>query len=422
MKFKGNSWIAHTVALVLLTCATGAAADTDKLVSDNAAKVVQVEIFNQQTDQNQSYGSGFFINDSGLLATNFHVVSRNINYPEEYAVRLVDSEQNSIDAEVVAIDIVNDLALLKTNLENTVFLELANQPPNKGAELYSMGNPHNLGMVVTQGNYNGLVEHRSLDRVNLTGSLNPGMSGGPTIDAKSRVIGINVTTRGNQIGALVPVDKLRTLIQSYVDGNRQPDFSSISTQQLKQHQHKLYEAVVNSKWPEQKLGNASVIGKIAEYLNCGSSSNNNDDKRTHDSTLSNCYESKQIYVNRSSRILGYRYSFRLIESDELNSHQLARLYEVAAKAKRNRMRMSSRDVSNFHCDQSIVSNNHDSKIKVMMCTRAYRKHEGLFDLQLSAVLLGEAQKAVVAKLYLNAIGQQHAKAFSEKFLENIKWN
>ena len=65
------------------------------------------------------------------------------------------------------------------------FFEISDTTPTKGEELFSLGNPHDLGMIVVPGTYNGLKKESFNDRIHFTGSVNSGMSGGPVVNAQT---------------------------------------------------------------------------------------------------------------------------------------------------------------------------------------------------------------------------------------------
>ena len=80
------------------------------------------------------------------------------------------------------------------------------QPLAQGERIYSLGNPLDVGFAVIEGTYNGLVERSFYPTIFFAGSLNPGVSGGPTLDGQGAVIGVNVAARrdGEQVSFLVP--------------------------------------------------------------------------------------------------------------------------------------------------------------------------------------------------------------------------
>lgn len=136
-----------------------------------------------------SLGSGFIVNQDGYVVTNYHVIADDEN---EVTVRTYD--RKSYEAEFIGKDELRDLALLKISGDFD-FLELADsdnlQPGNK---VIAIGNPLGLSFTATEGivsaihrnGPNGLDEYVQTDV-----SLNPGNSGGPLIDTRGKVIGIN---------------------------------------------------------------------------------------------------------------------------------------------------------------------------------------------------------------------------------------
>lgn len=82
------------------------------------------------------------------------------------------------------------------------------QLPTQGSTIYSLGNPHDLGMIVVPGTYNGLKQNSLYQKIHFTGSVNSGMSGGPLVNEGGEAMGVNVATAGNQLGFLVPLNNL----------------------------------------------------------------------------------------------------------------------------------------------------------------------------------------------------------------------
>src|SRR5260370_17484180 len=97
-----------------------------------------------------------------------------------------------------------------------------------------MGNPLDLGFTIIEGTYNGLVERSYNDRVHFSGALNPGMSGGPTVNGEGLVVGINVATRrgGQLVSFLVPARFAAALLQSAREHEPAPDLRAEIARQL----------------------------------------------------------------------------------------------------------------------------------------------------------------------------------------------
>ena len=141
-------------------------------------------------------GSGVLINDAGLVLTNYHVIHR----AEKLVVWFYDNDNsNSYTAEVVAIDPIADLALVRMNLPHhklpTIYLNIESEEWSIAQEVVAIGHPMGIQWTVSLGH----ISHT--DR---TGRVTPyvatlqhsaeihrGNSGGPLINSEGDVVGIN---------------------------------------------------------------------------------------------------------------------------------------------------------------------------------------------------------------------------------------
>ncbi len=135
-----------------------------------------------------SIGSGFLINPDGYIVTNYHVIERG------NLIKVLTYDKKIIPAELLGTDKLRDIALLKIDGEYS-YLKLGDSDKLQvGRKVIAIGNPHGLSFTVTEGiisaldreGPNGIEEYIQTDV-----SLNPGNSGGPLVDTKGEVIGIN---------------------------------------------------------------------------------------------------------------------------------------------------------------------------------------------------------------------------------------
>jgi S1-C subfamily serine protease len=148
----------------------------------------------------RAIGSGFFITKDGYLLTNFHVVKEASRVEVKYKAKL-------FPAEVIEVDPVNDLALLKVS--GTDFAPLAishKDSADLGDEVFTIGFP-NIQMQGSEPKYTdgkisslaGIQDDPSQYQISVP--VQPGNSGGPLCDINGEVVGI-VVARLNDLAAL----------------------------------------------------------------------------------------------------------------------------------------------------------------------------------------------------------------------------
>jgi S1-C subfamily serine protease len=134
-------------------------------------------------DLGSGMGSGFFLNDEGLVLTAAHVTIQ-----PELKVRL--SNGQVYPAGVVRMNREADVALVRVRgLRNTPCLRLSDREPSVGSDLYAIGAPgdRNLSFSLTRGIVSGLRHVRGFQRLQTDTPISPGNSGGPLLGPDGRV-------------------------------------------------------------------------------------------------------------------------------------------------------------------------------------------------------------------------------------------
>ncbi|MCQ2536839.1 MAG: trypsin-like peptidase domain-containing protein [Lachnospiraceae bacterium] len=149
---------------------------------------VQVMAYNKG-EEYMSTGSGFFIDDKGHIATNYHV----IDGKEHYYIALTDTGRQKT-AEVVTYNTEYDIAILRVSTDSSQpFLTLADTAPEIGDTVYDAGYPKSIDLVISK----GVISNTEFRDVNskipyyiMTCPATSGNSGGPVVNKKGEVIGI----------------------------------------------------------------------------------------------------------------------------------------------------------------------------------------------------------------------------------------
>jgi Do/DeqQ family serine protease len=175
----------------------------------------------------QSLGSGVFVDPSGIIVTNNHVVAN----ADQIKVSL--SDRREFDCDVVLKDERTDLAVLRLKGASGPFpaLELADSDRIEVGDLVlAIGDPFGVGQTVT----NGIVSAMARTQVSASdyqffiqtdAAINPGNSGGALIDMTGRLVGINTAIYSpsggsNGIGFAIPSNMVRVVVTSALHGGR----------------------------------------------------------------------------------------------------------------------------------------------------------------------------------------------------------
>jgi S1-C subfamily serine protease len=172
-------------------------------------------------------GSGFFINEDGLIITNNHVISGSAK------LQVTLSDQSRYEASVLNRDVANDLALIKINPRKKVpTLRLGDsEKVQVGQKVLAIGNPFGLSGTLTVGIISSLGRNirdeseRVLEgMIQTDAAINPGNSGGPLLDSQGNVIGVNTAIYGPGgnigIGFAMPINRAKVMLTEFQSSSK----------------------------------------------------------------------------------------------------------------------------------------------------------------------------------------------------------
>jgi Do/DeqQ family serine protease len=149
-------------------------------------------------------GSGFIVSPDGYILTNNHVV----NGAQEITVELPD--HRTFNAKVVGTDAPSDLAVLKISASNLHVVRIGDSDQLRvGDVVLAVGDPLGIGETVTmgivsaKGRATGLSDGSFEDFIQTDAPINQGNSGGPLVNTRGQVVGINsqiLSPSGGSIG------------------------------------------------------------------------------------------------------------------------------------------------------------------------------------------------------------------------------
>ena len=174
-----------------------------------------------QERKSSALGSGFIIDEKGIVVTNNHVIQD----AEDIIVRVNGDEE--FKAKIIGADPLSDIAVLQLET-NERFIPVAFGDSDKariGDWVIAIGNPFGLGGTVTSGIIS--ARNRSIglsryeDYIQTDASINSGNSGGPLFDMNGDVIGINTAILGRSgsigIGFSIPSNSAKIVIDQLIE-------------------------------------------------------------------------------------------------------------------------------------------------------------------------------------------------------------
>lgn len=393
-------------------------------------RLLQIRTLVADAGRQASIGSGFLVSSDGLAITNYHVVSQSVREPKTYRLEYTAADGSQGDASILAIDLPNDLAIVRLKKEGGSFFEfdeaaLARGLP-KGERLFSMGNPLDLGFTIVEGTYNGPVGHSYNERIHFTGAVNPGMSGGPAVNAEGRVVGVNVAKRrgGELVSFLVPARFAKELLERARSRTTTSDLRAEVGRQLGAWQSGLYKAFEAEGFRSGAIGSYRAPETMSPWFNCWSQTNAGASPKPRASVNStNCTSDAGLFIADDLTIGAIQLNQSYVRTIDLNQFQFATFLTQLSQPRLLGGGPFRKWYTPERCREDFVQAGPAPEyppMRVIWCAQAYREFEGLYDVAVISVTQDHSDEALVSRLSLQAVGYDDAMALSRRFLEAVR--
>ena len=386
--------------------------------------IVQIRGFLANSATRAFHGSGFAAGGDGLIVTNYHVVSEAVLHPGEYRLEYVTADERRGVLKVYAVDVQNDLAVVGAEDLKLPPLRLRTDIPDRGERAWSIGFPLNLGLTITEGVANGIVADSFEQRIHYTGAINSGMSGGPALDVRGAVYGVNVSVIQSRqlVGFVVPAKHIPALLARA----RKPLQDTLSARQMRDmvtaqvlaHQGTTFD--FGNRPPQagtQKMLGFTLPTQLVSSVDCGTTGGGEVQRYITEELIA-CSGRSRLLVQSGLEVGTIRYQHRVLRAPELHPLQFA--WRVNRLAEVHRRTGLSRDVADFACKDSLTSlDGFDARLT--LCVRQYRLFSGLYDIAVSLVSIHEPRVALVSHLDLHGVGFEPGMVFVRRYLEAMRW-
>ena len=216
-------------------------------------------------------GSAFFVDASGLLITNYHVIASEVDptykgYSRMY-IRMGDSTSPRVPAKVIGWDRAMDLALIKTELTPEYVYSVVDWVvPSIGDTVYAIGSPGGLEKTVTQGIVSALGRRflQIGDVIQIDAAVNHGNSGGPVVDMSGRLVGIVFAgiEQYQGLNFAVPAERLAAALPAMIAGGKaERPWLGLSLSETSSGAEIIYVAP-STPASEQQIREGSIIKSI----------------------------------------------------------------------------------------------------------------------------------------------------------------
>ncbi|MEM6601762.1 MAG: S1C family serine protease [Verrucomicrobiota bacterium] len=218
-------------------------------------------------------GTGFFINDSGLILTSYAVVR---DSPKAW----IEYDERKLTANILGRDVRSGVALLQVDEADTPFLDLGDSSDLKMASgLVSVAYPYNLPLAPAFGFVTGF-DVRYLNRffatthIRANVKVSPGQIGGPLLNTNGKVVGLMVLAvqEGKECYALPSNSANRIISDILENGKARHGWVGVGVIESKKSESDLHKSVIvsnlyrNTPAAQSGLEPGDVVRKIGDQI------------------------------------------------------------------------------------------------------------------------------------------------------------
>lgn len=375
-----------------------------------------------------SYGTGFVVDKSGLLITNYHVVSDSIVDPQKNKIFVMMGDE-AVPAQVLAVNIVQDVSLIRIAKTFDKALPFATRKPSQGEPIFSIGQPEDLNMAIVDGTYNDELVYGKYQIIHLSAPINSGMSGGPTVNANGELIGINVSKRvmSSNLSFAVPARFAKELYE----GNKNlkehtGTFWEDMEKQLIALQSALTEDLLASS-KEVKTFEGWKIPQAPKSLKCWSvnDSRSVEDRGEYDLAGLSCDLQHSAYLSSEMQTGSYSIDFKAIDNKQLNAWRFYRKLDLST----DRSAFSSGGFWSHRegpklqttgdCISNVLVTSTGVSFKVAYCARAYSYFPQLQDAHVQAMTIGSSKNALRVDLEMQGFTKENILKVVKQYTETV---
>ncbi|MDH4468363.1 MAG: serine protease [Bacteriovoracaceae bacterium] len=388
-----------------------------------------------------SYGTGFVVNAKrGWLITNYHVVSDVIQKKNSTYRNFVVIDGKPIQAKILDIDILRDLALIQIDYQFKSEIKLQSKAIKEGEKIFSFGIPKDLKLSMVDGIFNGYLENGPFHKILMSTPINGGMSGGPVTNNEGKLVGVNVSTLRNSdnISFSVPGKFVGELISHVEEGGaRISDLDYGKNQlylqsQILMGQNDIFLAM-QKNWKKEVLNEWSVP-MFGDLMKCWMQKLNEHIKTESEKVIAFgkfCEVPDSMFLSSDEKFEGtlfYTMNIFSASNKKLNRFQFADFLNGlfnSPKMLRNENYNNDEEEapSTLHqCSNLKMKNKKNLTFQVSYCTSTYLKYPKIMETFFKMITYDDSgNNALIVNFILDGFTSDNAIEFLKKVVEDISF-
>jgi hypothetical protein len=342
-------------------------------------------------------------------------------------------DDKPLEARVLAVDLIHDLALVEVPYIFKGQIEIRNDEPKQGEKIFSFGIPKDLNLTIVDGLFNGFIKIGPFNTIQMSTPINSGMSGGPTTDSNGRLVGVNVSGMlfSDNITFSVPAKFVSELLK---EGELVPlpmnDFKKLH-QELEKQLLKAQQNIVDDFQKTRETTDIAQwhIPSSSKLLKCWMATQNERIKLTArkiKEISKNCRMEHEVYLDELHRTIIFDLKALAVENVSLNRFQFSQYinanFNHSSMRKTDEVLFKERETMQtvFQCDHLKLKNSHNVNFLVGFCMRGYYRYPKIVESFLKiAVLDPKANSTLILGLTIDGFTKENTKLLMKEFIENV---
>lgn len=444
--FSGTS-IGSRVALACLVLtllvlqiparATAATSHSEVVLEESAAQVLTglrssvVKIVNVSvaSGSETASGTGFVAGGENLVVTNYHVVSEIALRPRQFRLEYLANDGSRGSLQIVAMDVSNDLALVRLDkpLAGGAPVPISPRKPDKGETVLSVGYPLAKGLTIVSGAYNGRAEDYYKELIHYSGAVNSGMSGGPAVDGRGNLVGVNVAvTRNAQlVSLLVPANKVQELLSHpLIKDTSAPEFWRLEVgRQLHQHAEVILDALAKKSLPTRKFDSYTSVDIEPLGFKCQGMQEDASGKYQRQMNGRVCRSGSGVYVDDSTYMGSADFYTGIRTNKGMSALRFAEVRKVSLDAIKVKKIADDpdRNKTGYECTEGVVKVN-NLRAKTVACLRRDYRFEDLYDMTFILHSIESDIQSMQIRVEMRGMPYAGTKSIIARVMEGVSWS